>query len=330
MSQINYPHIASMVFDTPLFATRLAVDAVKSVLIPRMQGINVVVAPNEIKALHDQGQILAMEDDDYYYQPKPPKPCNGDGMYTIGKDNIAVIMVHGLLMARRGHISNGCTELTSYELIRNNIQRALNHDPVQEIVLDFNTGGGMAVGCKELADFIHQAQAIKPITAIVNYAAYSAGYFLASACSKIIVSQTSGVGSIGVIIEHMETSKVEEEIGLKFTTFFRGDHKNDGSPHEPISEQATTAINKRLDEAYELFASSVAQYRGLDKQVVIDTQASLMSAQEALDLGFADELADPITAISNMTQPYLQPVNNSRSSTGLSTRAKAMDIATQL
>jgi signal peptide peptidase SppA len=328
MSQINYPHIASMVFDTPLFATRLAVDAVKSVLIPRMQGINVVVSQTDVKSPHDQGQILAMEDDDY--EPRRQQPCNGDGMYTVAKDNIAVVQVHGLLMARRGHITAECTEFNSYERIRNNIQRALDHEPVKEIVLDFSTGGGMAVGCKELADFINQVKAIKPITAIVNYAAYSAGYFLASACGKIIVSQTSGVGSIGVIIEHMEVSKWEEEVGLKFSTFYRGEHKNDGSPHEPISDQAVAAINKRLDEAYEMFVDSVAQYRGLDKQAVIDTQAGLMSAQEALKLGFADELSDPMSAISNIAQPYLQAANKSRSSTGLSTRAKAMDIATQL
>jgi len=328
MSQINYPHIASMVFDTPLFATRLAVDAVKSVLIPRMQGINVVVSQTDIKSLNDQGQILAMEDDDY--EPRRQQPCNGDGMYTVAKDNIAVVQVHGLLMARRGHITAECTELNSYERIRNNIQRAIDHEPVKEIVLDFSTGGGMAVGCKELADFINQVKAIKPITAIVNYAAYSAGYFLASACSKIIVSQTSGLGSIGVIIEHMEVSKWEEEIGLKFSTFYRGEHKNDGSPHEPISDQAVAAINKRLDEAYEMFVDSVSQYRGLDKQAVIDTQAGLMSANEAIKLGFADELSDPMSAISNIAQPYLQAANKSRSSTGLSTRAKAMDIATQL
>lgn len=331
--QINYPHIASMVFDTPLFATRLAVDAVKSVLIPRMQGVNVLVAPNltessgEFGALYQYGQVLAMEDD---RPSSKQQPCNGDGMYTIAKDNIAVIQVHGLLMARRGHITAQCTELTSYELLRANIHRALSYEAVKEIVLDFNTGGGMAVGCKELADFIHQAKSIKPITAIINFSAYSAGYFLAAACSKIIVSQTSGVGSIGVIIEHMETSKLDEQIGLTFTTFYRGDHKNDFSSHEPISEQSKSAINQRLDEAYDLFVGSVAQYRNMDKQAVIDTQAGLFNATTALELGLADEMTDPISAINAIAQPYLQSAPARQPSTSLSSRAKAMDIATQL
>lgn len=83
---------------------------------------------------------------------------------------------------------------------------ALNDPSISEIVLDINSGGGAAVGCKELADYIFQSRQTKPITAIVNYSAYSAAYFIASACSKIVVSQTSGVGSIGVIMEHLDTS----------------------------------------------------------------------------------------------------------------------------
>lgn len=326
--QINYPHLASMVFDTPLYATRTAVDAVKSVLIPRMQGIS-AITPVDIVQLHRPGEVLAMEDDDWV-PSKPAAPCNSDGMYTIAKDNIAIIPVHGLLISRRGNIDANCTEINSYERIRNNIQRALDYDMVQEIVLDMNSGGGLAVGCKELADFINQAKSIKPITAIINFSSFSSCYFLAAACSKIIVSQTSGVGSIGVIIEHMEVSKWEEEIGIKFTTLYRGDHKNDGSPHEPITDQTLVVLNKRLDDAYELFVSSVAEYRGIDKQRVIDTQAGLLNAKEAISLGFADEMMDPTSAISSIAKPYLQPASPRQSSNRLSTRAKAMDIATKL
>lgn len=327
MPQLNYPHLASMVFNTPLFATRTAVDAVKSVLVPKMQGINVLVNNRDIQPLHEKAESLTMS------ATNVAETINGDGMYTVANDQIAIVKVHGLLMARRGHITAECTELNSYERIRNNIQRALDHDAVAEIVLDLNSGGGMAVGCKELADFINQAKNTKPITAIVNYAAYSACYFIAAACSQIIVSPTSGVGSIGVIIEHMEMSKMEDAMGLTFTTLYRGDHKNDGSPHEPITEQTLAALNKRLDEAYAMFVESVARYRGLEQQTVIDTQAGLMSASEAIELGFADELMDPITAITAIAEPYQQttePPAATPVTARLTHRAKAMAMANQL
>ena len=63
---------------------------------------------------------------------------------------------------------------------------------------------------------------MKPITAIVNYSVFSAAYFIASACSKIIVSQTSGVGPIGVIRGALDTSKMEEKWGRLFTHHLPG------------------------------------------------------------------------------------------------------------
>ncbi|MEL4301116.1 S49 family peptidase [Shewanella xiamenensis] len=315
--QVNYPNLASMVFNTPLLATRTAVDAVKSVLIPRITGNLSIDIPSLQQDQQPPERLATIADDD----------CDVSGMYTIANGRVAVIPVHGLLMARRGHITAACTELNSYEKLQNRMTRALNNNMVEEIALDFNTGGGMAVGCKELADFIYQSRQIKPINAIVNYSAYSAGYFMASACSKIIVSATSGVGSIGVIMEHMEVSKLEEKEGLKFTTFYRGDHKNDGSPHEPITEQAIIEINARLDETYRMFTESVAQYRGMEVQKVIDTQARLFGAREASSMGLADELMTPFEAINAIAKPYM---TQSRPTRSIGTQAKAMNIKNQL
>ncbi|MBK4346004.1 S49 family peptidase, partial [Enterobacter hormaechei] len=116
--------------------------------------------------------------------------------------------------------------------IRGQLPALLNDPDIKEILLDINSGGGAVSGCKELADYIYQSRGVKPITAIVNFSAFSAAYFIASACTKIIVSETSGVGSIGVILEHMEASKLEESVGLKLTTFSRGDNKKNASPHQ--------------------------------------------------------------------------------------------------
>ena len=165
---------------------------------------------------------------------------------------------------------------------------------------------------------------MKPITAIVNFSAYSAAYFIASACSKVIVSQTSGVGSIGVIMEHMEASKWEENIGLKFTTIFRGDNKNNGSPHEPLSEQAQAMFQGMIDQMYEVFTSSVAEYRGMAQQAVIDTQAALYTGADAVAAGLADEVSDPQSAINAIAAKYRKPQQS------ILLRASVMDMQTQL
>lgn len=299
---INYPHLANQVFGIPQYASRQIMDSVKAVLVPRLMG--------EMSAT----ALMAFEPDD---QPESE---------PIQAGSVAVIPVHGLLVPRRGQITQACTELTSYERIRAQFSKALNDPNVSEIVLDLYTGGGAVSGCKELADYIFSSRDIKPITAIVNFNAYSAGYFIASACSRVVVSQTSGVGSIGVILEHMETSKMEEQIGLKFTTFYRGDFKNAGSPHEPLTDESNTYLQQLIDDAYEMFTASVAQYRGIDVQRVIDTQARTFFGQAAVDAGLADELSDPQTAINNIAAKYSpKPVSSS-----IQLRAEAMRQQVQL
>ncbi|CAJ1836603.1 hypothetical protein HLBENOHH_01985 [Aeromonas dhakensis] len=307
---INYPHLASMAFGQPLYATQDVLAGVKSLLLPRMLG--------------NQRDIMAADELPDGVEPAPQE-ARGEFKNRIG--GLAVIPVHGILMARRGHIDATCTELTSYEWVRMQIATALADERVKEIVLDINSGGGMAVGCKELAEYIYSKRSVKPITALVNFAAYSAAYFIAAACSKVVVSETGGCGSVGVIMEHMEVSKWEEQVGLHFTTFYRGDRKKDGTPHEPLSDGAMAAINHRMDQAYDLFISSVARYRGLSIDQVKATEATLYSGEEAVNNGLADELANPQDYLNGLAASVAKSAKPAQS---IGLRARVIEMQNQL
>ncbi|OWV29461.1 S49 family peptidase [Halomonas campaniensis] len=310
-AMINYPHIASMVFKTPLYATPTLVQAVRNVLEPRLLG-----------RANDLPQSLGMESGSSEDREMQRLQVSG---------RIAVIPVHGVLVARRGHITAACEELLSYERLRSQITAALKHEMVEEIALDFHTGGGHAMGCKELADFIRASTAIKPITAIVNFAAYSAGYYLASACSRIVASPTAGVGSIGVIIETYEVSRMEQEMGITFNTYYRGAHKNNGSPHEPITDQAVQEINGMLDVAYSEFTESVSSFRGLDVSAIVDTEARLFRPKEALALKLIDEIAPAQDAIDTISQRYTRNTGTTpRNNRSIRAQARAFDTSCQL
>jgi len=148
---------------------------------------------------------------------------------AIARTGIEVIPVSGVLVSRGSHIGM-CETMTSYEQLRGQIRNAVADPMVERIVLDIDSPGGSAVGAFELAADIRAMAQQKPITGIVNFMAYSGGYLLGSACTELVVSQTSGVGSIGVIASHMDRSKMEEGMGVKVTTVFAGAHKNDLSP----------------------------------------------------------------------------------------------------
>lgn len=310
-AMINYPHIASMVFNTPLYATPTLVQAVRNVLEPRLLG-----------RTNDLPQSLGMDSGNEAASQTQRSSQGG---------RIAVIPVHGILVARRGHINDACQELVSFELLRSQITAALKNDSVEEIFLDFHTGGGHAMGCKELADFIRASTAIKPITALVNFAAYSAGYYLAASCSRIIASPTAGVGSIGVIIETYEVSRMEEQMGITFNTYYRGDHKANMSPHVPITDQTVQEINGMLDACYSEFTESVASFRGLDVSAIVDTQARVYRPAEALSLNLIDEIAPAQDVINAAVERYTSNSGPTpRNNRSIRAQARALDTSCQL
>lgn len=312
---INYPHLSAMAFGQPHYATPLILNAVKNVLLPRILGTEASGIRQASDELPDETPVQL--------------EARQESRYQIA--GLAIIQVHGILVSRQGVIDNACSELTSYERIRADIASALADDRVQAIVLDLNSGGGMATGCKELADYIYASRDKKPITALINFNAYSACYFIAAACSRIVISSTGGCGSIGVIMEHLDVSQLEENSGIKFTTFYRGDRKKDGTAHEPLSETASNTFNQLVEDAYQLFVNSVALYRGIDVKVVIDTQAGLFHGQAAIDAGLADVLANPQDYLNKLASDVMQPARPTaptRSRVGL--RARAITISHML
>jgi signal peptide peptidase SppA len=239
MPQINYPHLASLVFNTPLMATPNLLNNVQQALIPRLTSSSQVSFD------------LASATQEVIVNNSP------DRTYLKTQAGIAIIPVQGILSTRGSGVDANCNLILSYEMLDAKLQAALNSDQVEHIVLDIDSNGGAAVGCFDFAARIYQARAIKPITAIVNYSAYSAAYMIASAASEIVLSTTSGVGSIGVIATHMDISKAAESQGVKFTTVFRGAHKNDLTPFEPISDQSMAFLNQQVEELYQLLFSQL-------------------------------------------------------------------------
>jgi signal peptide peptidase SppA len=206
-------------------------------------------------------------------------------------DNIGIIPIHGLL-TKNTNFMNSFFEMTSYEDIKDAIDANLNDAEVKAILLDIDSPGGEVGGLFDLVDFIYESREVKPIYAIANDQAFSAAYAIASAASKIFVNRTSGVGSIGVIATHVDISEMDKKEGIKYTTIFAGDKKNDLSPHEPLSNNAMADLQKEVDRLYGMFIATVARNRNISTVQVKATQAALYFGAEAISLGLADEMGD--------------------------------------
>ena len=269
------PHLASRVFNTPLMIDSRKRAAILAALAPRLG-----MEPPPVEAA-----LLA--------EQRSRKP------YAVAGE-VAVIEVSGSLV-NRAHGLQAQSGLTSYEQLGNEVLDAATDPGVKGILLRFDSYGGEANGAWDVADLIAEAAGIKPVWAAVDDWALSAGYLLASAASRIYVTRTGGVGSVGIIAMHLDQSGWDKEQGLQYTTVFEGARKNDFSPHEPLTEDARTVLQSEAARLYGMFVEAVARRRNLSADTVRGTEAGVLRGEEAIAAGLADRIGTFRQALGEMT-----------------------------
>lgn len=289
----RHSHLIGMLFNMPQLATpSLMFEAVA--FASSHLGM-VIVDGSELSSVSNTVLMprVALDDSDEDGDSVRDDDCDNDG------SGIVKIGIYGPLVPRTGNLKM-CTVMTAYEQIIAQVNAAVADPSISRIVLDIDTNGGSAIGGFEASNAIRAAAQVKPVHAIVNFQAFSGGYLLACAASEISVSQSSGVGSIGVIAKHFDVSQMNANLGVKVTTVSRGAKKNDCSPDEPITDSSLATMNDMADRIYDQFTGTVASFRGLPKSAVVGTEAGLYWGQQAIDAGLADRLETPQEAIDRI------------------------------
>ncbi|WP_419198853.1 S49 family peptidase [Wolbachia endosymbiont of Rhagoletis cingulata] len=217
--------------------------------------------------------------------------------HAVKNSESGIIPIHGIL-TKKSEAFDDVLGMTSYEKIREEIEEALIDEEVETIILDIDSPGGEVNGLFDLSDFIYEARTLKKIVAIANDDAYSAAYAIASSAEKVYVSRTSGVGSIGVIASHIDQSAFDEKQGIKYTTVYAGNRKNDLNPHEPITSESLESLQGEVDRLYEMFVELVARNRNLSTGKIKSTEAGLYFGEKAIEIG----LADGMTILSSINK----------------------------
>lgn len=278
---MNLPHLAQRLFNTPLALHPHKAEVVMAALTDRF-GLTCIQSSGD---WDDEG-------DDFF--SRKGRDCGYDVI-----EGIAVIPIQGTLVQKLGTL-RPYSGMTGYDGIRASFLTAMNDDAVKGICFDIDSPGGEVAGCFDLADEIYAARGAKPIWSILSENAYSAAYALASAADKIIVPRTGGVGSIGVIVMHVDWSQRIKSDGVQVTIITFGSRKAESNPWEPLSEEAKKAIQSDVDEMGRLFVSTVSRNRGIAERTIRDTEAACFLAADGVQLGLADQVASPDVAFRDL------------------------------
>lgn len=294
----HLPFLADRILNTPLLITPEKLQVITSVLSDRI-GVN-------------SEQLDGFTGNRYVLDE------NGERSYTsypITQEGIAIIRVVGT-MVNRGAYVGASSGVVSYEGVKHQVKSAAGNSKVQAIIIDLQTPGGEAVGAFECAEQVRIANSKKPVVALVNGMAASAGYAIASGAGEIVTTPSGISGSIGVVMMHADYSKKLETEGIKPTLITAGAHKADGNPMEPLPDDVKSRLQTHINETYQRFLLTVEAGRGsrLDAEAARKTEAQVFSGDEAVKLGVADRIGTFESVLADLSdnKTYSGFTSNSR------------------
>ena len=230
------------------------------------------------------------------------KPLANEPQGYSVQNGVAVIPIHGVIGKRMNmfsQISGGA----STQLIERDVKNALADSRVNSILLHIDSPGGTVDGTQNLASVVREARTQKPVMTFADGTIASAAYWIGSAADEIVsASDTTQIGSIGVVATHTDYSKAEESQGIKTTEITAGKYKRIASNTAPLSKEGAAYLQDQVDQLYTIFVDSVAQNRQTDSATVMERMADgrVFLSKEAMRRGMIDHVASLETTINNM------------------------------
>ncbi|AJY47049.1 S49 family peptidase [Martelella endophytica] len=279
---MNYPEIASRMFNTPLMLQPAKADTIARAFAPRVLGL-----PEA-----DAGQMgligEKLRDDTDMWGEKTYRGVDRP------MEGIGLIEIEGSLVNKGRWIGKSCG-MTSYEGIGIQADDCRADDSIKAVVIEVDSFGGEVTGAFDCAEKIFELSQVKPTIAVLTDHACSAGYLLASAARQIVLPSTGLCGSIGVVSVHVDVSGWLKKEGLNVTILKAGEHKADLNPYEAIPQDVLARELAELEELRVEFAETVARFRAgrLSKDQALASEAGVYRGAKAVSAGLADAVARP-------------------------------------
>lgn len=187
------------------------------------------------------------------------------------------------------------------------LENAVKQQDIKSILLYINNNGGSPGLFNILCNTIEKLKSKKPIVALVEDSACSGGYLMICSCNYIITTETSNIGSIGVIyhLEKHNNTKLTGKVYSNYTADIEkfnlkaGKFKDFGqSGKKEYSKEELEYLQAGINKSYDIFCNLVAKHRKLSlEEKDVWAEGQVFSGQEALKLNLIDEVGGLYEAV---------------------------------
>ena len=224
---------------------------------------------------------------------------------------LAVVVAVGVVVARAGvaggigpHIAriNVHGVITEDRTMLESVARLERDRSVRGVIVDIDSPGGSVAGGESLRAALIRLAAKKPMVAVMDGTAASAGYMVALPAERIFARDATLTGSIGVILQTGEVSGLLGKLGVTADAITSGPLKDQPSFTRPLTPQGREYLHGLVDDMYDQFVTMVADARKMDKARVKElADGRAYTGRQALALGLVDQIGGEIEARAWLT-----------------------------
>ncbi len=227
---------------------------------------------------------------------------------------LALVLAAIIAVPHRGHL--GTARVARYAINgvigdgREQIEAldALRRDAnVRGVLLHLDTPGGAVGGGEGIHAALEQLAGAKPVVAVMDGTAASAGYMIAVAAPHIVARESTLTGSIGVILELGDVSGLLDKLGIRSDPLVSGPLKGQPSFTAPLSTPGREYLQGLVMDLYDQFVGIVASGRHMNRDRVRQlADGRAYTGRQALGLGLIDEIGGEQQALHWMqTQRHI-------------------------
>lgn len=181
---------------------------------------------------------------------------------------------------------------TVRSILNESVAGPFKNHPIKGILLYINTPGGSAFDSESiynmLKDYSQKYQV--PIYAFVEGLCASGGMFIACSADKVYSTESSVIGSVGVVAMYFNVSEGMQKVGLQNQTLTAGAHKADMNPFQPWTEDSATSMKEIIALNYDQFVSVVSSARPKLTESLLKNKygANVYYSTQAAEYGYTD------------------------------------------
>lgn len=167
------------------------------------------------------------------------------------------------------------------------------------VIVRIDSPGGATTGGEALYNGLRKLAQQKPTVAVIDGLGASAAYMAAVATDHIVARRTALVGSIGVLVEYPNFSRLLGTLGVGIESVKSSPLKASPDGVTPTSPEARAALDALVQDTFGWFKDLVKTRRGFDDAALARvSDGRVFTGGQAVGLKLIDEVGDEQEAIA--------------------------------